>query len=141
MRRSRENLTQVDHIINDKIITCDRVIYFTRPRGLHLCIIGRTHCFMFRCFIIIRARAPQTIMKSTAGRRMIDNNLCFSNHTLVVFENVVKRYTYTVNGLLHAMLAGGRNEAVVRRFIFFDGRYSVFYQLIKYCVYKNYYQR
>lgn len=102
---------------------------------------------MFHCFNIIRARAPpnnHTI--STTGRSLIDNNIieymymCFSNHTLVVSENVVKRYIYCKRSIAGIVEVGGRNEVVVQGFIFFDGRSSVFYQLIKYCVYTNYYR-
>lgn len=66
--------------------------------------------------------------------------MCFSNQTLVVSENVVKRYIYFKLSIAGNVEAGGRNEVVAWRFIFFDDWSSVFYQLIKYCVYTNYYR-
>lgn len=56
--------------------------------------------------------------------------MCFSNQTLVVSENVVKRYIYFKLSIAGNVEAGGRNEVVAWRFIFFDDWSSVFYQLI-----------
>lgn len=64
----------------------------------------------------------------------------FPNYTLVVSENVVKRYIYCKRSIAGIVGVGGRNDVAVQGFIFFDGRSSVFYQLIKYCVYTNYYR-